>query len=61
MNNQIAHEAVVVVVVVVKKTEKCKSELITHSDSDMYAGKKKIACRVKTVISLKKWKEKKRN
>ena len=53
MNNQIAHEAVVVVVVVVKKTEKCKSELTTSSDSDTHAENKKIAGLVKIVKSIK--------
>ena len=54
MNNQIWHEAVVVV----KKTEKCKSELTTSSDSDTHAGKK-IADLVKIVTSLKNRKKKK--
>ena len=36
MNNKIWHEAVVVV----RKTEKCKNQLITHSDSDKYTEKK---------------------
>ena len=53
MNNLIWHEAVVVV----KKTEKCKKELTTYSDSDKYAEKKNHGS-CKNFHKLKKQKRK---